>query len=125
MLVDGEEVSLSGGESDTTNNRMELIAVISALKDILGQVSLKNRPLSVVTDSQYVKNGITLWIKRWLANGWCTSTKKPVKNQDLWRQLHALSEGLNLDWHWVKGHAGHKYNEKCDALVKQMINRFL
>lgn len=125
FLVDGREISAFGGASDTTNNRMELIAVISALRAVLSEVSLRHRSISVSTDSQYVKNGITRWIGVWLRNGWRTSAKQPVKNQDLWRELYTLTEGLKLEWHWVRGHAGHGYNEKCDALVRQAIDRRL
>ena len=125
MIIDGTDKPVSGGNPDTTNNRMELTAVISALKDALSWPAWKERPLEVYTDSQYVKNGITQWIQGWMRNGWKTAAKKPVKNQDLWRELHGLTENLKVEWHWVKGHAGNEYNERCDAMVRQEMNRFL
>ena len=108
-----------GAESSTTNNRMELQAVIAALE----KVSAKTVPgtITVYTDSQYVQKGITEWIKEWKSRGWKTSAKKPVKNQDLWQRLDALSAGLPITWVWVKGHAGNKYNERCDHLTQKAI----
>ena len=125
IIVDGQEKPVSGGNPDTTNNRMEMTAVISALKDVRSWEAWAGRPLAIYTDSQYVKNGITQWIHGWIRNGWMTASKKPVKNQELWKELHALVQGLPLEWHWVKGHAGNKYNEMCDALVKQEMSKFL
>lgn len=112
----GHEKELYGGEADTTNNRMELMAAISALE------SLK-RPMSVVltTDSVYVKNGITQWMAGWRTNGWRTSAKKPVKNVDLWQRLDQAVGGHKVDWRWVKGHAGHAENERADELARQGI----
>ena len=108
----GHEKELSGGEDETTNNRMELTAAIQALE------SLK-RPgkVALYTDSTYVRDGITKWIHGWKRNGWRTSAKKPVKNEDLWRRLDAALEPHDVDWHWVKGHAGHPENERADALA--------
>ena len=118
MLVEGEETSNSGGEAATTNNRMELQAVISALNAVLAQIYAEKVKISVYTDSQYVKNGIKQWIKNWQRNGWKTASGQPVKNKDLWETLLALDQRLLVDWNWVKGHAGDKYNEICDSLVK-------
>ena len=114
---DGEAVlrerELNGGEADTTNNRMELMAAISALEAL-------ERPstLTVVTDSAYVKGGITAWLHGWKRNGWKTSTKKPVKNEDLWRRLDTAQARHRVTWQWVKGHAGHPENERADALAR-------
>ena len=103
---------LSGGESPTTNNRMELMAAIEALKAL-------KRPcrVSLTTDSNYVRDGITRWIFGWQRNGWRTSDKKPVKNAELWQALLEASAPHRIDWHWVKGHAGHPENERADALA--------
>ncbi len=104
---------LQGGEADTTNNRMELLAAINALEAL-------DRPsiLTVVTDSAYVKGGITGWMHGWKKNGWKTSTKKPVKNVDLWQRLDTAQTRHRVTWEWVKGHAGHPENEKADALAR-------
>jgi ribonuclease HI len=117
VLADGKEIQLSGGQKDTTNNRMELLAAISSLELVATTPEYKERPVSVYIDSQYVKNGITSWISNWKKNGWRTSDKKSVKNQDLWVKLDALNASLNINWVWVKGHAGNKYNEICDTLA--------
>jgi ribonuclease HI len=113
-----------GAEAETTNNRMELLAVISALRAVktleLPQGDLP-RQLAVHTDSQYVQRGITEWIHTWKRNSWRTSDKKPVKNQDLWMELDSLAGGLALNWEWVKGHAGNRYNERCDSLAQKAI----
>ena len=108
------EKELSGGEDDTTNNRMELMAAIVSLETL-------TRPCHVdlYTDSSYVKDGITQWIKRWRQNGWRTAAKKPVKNAELWQQLDAALERHEVEWHWVKGHAGHPENERADELARQ------
>jgi len=105
---------LSGSETDTTNNRMELTAAIRALEAV-------KRPARVVihTDSTYVKDGITRWIHGWKKNGWKTSAKKPVKNEDLWRQLDAALVSHDVDWRWVKGHAGDPDNERADKLARE------
>ena len=105
---------LSGGEAETTNNRMELTAAIEALDAL-------KRPCRVElhTDSQYVKNGITQWLSLWKARGWRTMTKGPVKNEDLWRRLDEARTRHQVDWRWVKGHAGHEHNERADGLARR------
>lgn len=110
----GVEKELSGGEEHTTNNRMELMAAIMALESL-------NRECAVDlwTDSQYVRNGITTWMRGWKAKGWKTADRKPVKNEDLWRRLDAARERHDVAWHWVKGHAGHAENERVDELARQ------
>lgn len=107
---------LHGGETNTTNNRMELMAAISALE-------LLKRPctIDIHTDSQYVKNGIISWIHNWKKNGWRTADKKPVKNDELWKRLDAALTPHTVRWHWVKGHAGHEHNERADELARQGI----
>lgn len=104
---------IHGGESETTNNRMELMAAIMALEAL-------KRPSKVDlhTDSQYVRNGITAWIHGWKRNGWKTADKKPVKNAELWQRLDAAARRHELAWHWVKGHAGHEWNERADELAR-------
>lgn len=116
MFYGDHRKELYGGEANTTNNRMELMAAISALE------SLK-RPCTIDlhTDSQYVKNGITSWIHNWKKNGWRTSDKKPVKNEELWKRLDAALAQHEVRWHWVKGHAGHEHNERADVLARQGI----
>lgn len=111
-----EEKELFGGEKDTTNNRMELTAVIEALAAL-------SRPCEVVlhTDSQYVQKGMTEWIHGWKAKGWKTAAKAPVKNADLWRRLDALAAKHDVDWRWVKGHAGHEGNERADVLANRGV----
>jgi len=116
---DGESLENWGAEESTTNNRMELQAVIAALQYIRGVGKVPE--ISIHTDSQYVQKGITEWIKEWKSRGWKTSAKKPVKNQDLWQRLDTLSAGLSITWVWVKGHAGNKYNERCDLLTQKAI----
>ena len=112
------EKELSGGELETTNNRMEMMAAIRALE------SLK-RPVQVelYTDSVYVRDGITKWIQGWKARGWKTANKKPVKNVDLWQRLENAMGSHSIDWHWVKGHAGHVDNELVDELARNAIPR--
>lgn len=124
LLYDGSEHPLSGGEANTTNNRMELTAAIKALEHIAQDAELKGRTIAVYSDSQYVKNGITSWIQSWKKNGWKTAAKKPVLNQDLWQKLDQLNASLDVQWSWVKGHAGIQYNELCDSLCQQEIARF-
>ena len=108
------EKELNGGEFETTNNKMELTAAIEAL-NALKESCLVN----LHTDSQYVKGGITGWIEGWKRNGWKTSAKKPVKNEELWRALEQARDRHNVSWHWVKGHAGHPDNERADELARQ------
>ncbi|MGH6969019.1 MAG: ribonuclease HI [Stellaceae bacterium] len=116
LRYDGVEKELSGFEPATTNNRMELMAAIAALEQ------LKHGVTAVVhTDSRYVHDGITAWLPRWKARGWKTADKKPVKNADLWRRLEAALERHDVAWRWVRGHAGHKENERADALARAAI----
>lgn len=121
VIYKGEARQLSGGEHVTTNNRMELMAAINALSVVKNTPQFNGLPVTVNIDSQYVKNGITVWIKGWKAKGWKTADKKPVKNQDLWVQLDALNASMSVNWNWVKGHAGIEYNEVCDQLCQQEI----
>lgn len=123
-VADGDEIiySQSGGEKDTTNNKMELTAVINALKYVL---SRDMRECTILTDSQYVKNGITQWIKTWKKNGWRTSNRESVKNVEYWTELDALNNKMNVTWSWVKGHAGISGNEECDRLVRLESQKFL
>ena len=110
----GREKELYGGEAATTNNRMELQAVIAGL------AALKRRSrVKVYTDSQYVQKGISEWIHDWKRRGWRTAAKAPVKNADLWRALDEVAGGHEVEWHWVKGHAGHPENERADALANR------
>ena len=112
-----------GMEKNTTNNRMELTAVIMALRALKTMQDVP-RQSAVLTDSQYVQKGITEWIHTWKKNAWRTSDKKPVKNQDLWIELDSIAGAFLLKWEWVKGHAGNKYNELCDAMTQEAINGF-
>ena len=121
VIWNGEARKLSGGEKETTNNRMELTAAINALSVVKNTAQFKGFPVTVNIDSQYVKNGITVWIKSWKAKGWKTADKKPVKNQDLWVKLDELNSSMNVNWCWVKGHAGVQYNEVCDQLCQEEI----
>jgi len=109
-----------GGERGTTNNRMELSAVIESLRALKGMDGVPSRAV-VCTDSQYVQKGITEWIHRWKQNAWRTSDKKPVKNQDLWAELDALAGELSIGWKWVRGHSGVEYNEICDRMTQEAI----
>ena len=110
-----------GSEKNTTNNRMELSAVIAALRALKTTANNTPRKTTVFTDSQYVQKGITEWIVNWKRNSWRTSDKKPVKNQDLWKELDALATELLPDWEWVPGHAGIEYNELCDRMTQEAI----
>jgi ribonuclease HI len=121
ILADGAVSERWGAEKVTTNNRMELSAVIAALQAILADPALAAKRLTVYTDSQYVQKGISSWIASWKRNGWRTSAKEPVKNQDLWQALDSLASRLTVDWRWVKGHAGNEHNERCDALTQEAI----
>jgi ribonuclease HI len=116
LRYEGKERELCGGESETTNNRMELVAVIEAL-------SALKRPCRVRlhTDSRYVQQGITAWIENWKRRGWRTANGKPVKNVDLWRRLDEVAAGHEVQWIWVKGHAGHDGNERADALANRGV----
>lgn len=118
LLIYGEKrKEISGYEADTTNNRMELMAAVMALRSI----KTKNLPLTIHTDSTYLKDGMTKWLQLWKQNGWKTAAKKPVKNQDLWEMLDDLAQGLALSWAWVKGHSGQPENEFVDSLVQKTI----
>ena len=108
-----KERKLSGGAGETTNNQMELMAAISALETLERASSI-----TVVTDSSYVKDGVSTWIHGWKRNGWKTAAKKPVKNVELWQRLDAAQARHNVTWEWVKGHAGHPENERADALAR-------
>jgi len=111
------EICLNGGNNNTTNNRMELMAPINALKNI----NPKNQ-IEIYTDSQYVKLGITEWINKWITNNWQTSKKEDVKNKDLWVELYNLNKSLNVKWNWVKAHTGNPLNEEVDLLAKKAAN---
>ncbi len=117
LRYNGQEKLLHGGEAPTTNNRMELMAAIAAL-------SALKRPCQVTltTDSQYVRKGITEWIQNWKKRDWRNAAKQPVKNADLWRQLDALAARHEVKWHWVKGHSGHRENEMADVLANRGID---
>ena len=116
LRAGGRETELFGGEAQTTNNRMELTAVIEGL------LALEKRTqVRVYTDSQYVQKGISEWIHAWKRRGWRTADKKPVKNVDLWQKLDEVAQRHDVKWHWVKGHAGHPENERADALANKGI----
>lgn len=121
MITDEDKppVTGSGCCGYTTNNKMELTAVIEALKVVYDTECCAFPPIEVFTDSQYVKNGITTWIHSWIKNGWKTSSKQPVKNKELWISLKELTDKLPVSWHWVKGHSGVVLNELCDTLVRE------
>jgi ribonuclease HI len=117
LSIGGREKELAGAEALTTNNRMELTAVIRALEALKRPVRAR-----VYTDSEYVRRGILEWIKAWKARGWLTADRKPVKNQDLWRRLDELAAGHSIEWHWVPGHAGVPGNERVDRLANEAID---
>lgn len=123
LAKDGDTVlksrELSGGAAETTNNRMELMAAINALNALE-----KPSTITVVTDSVYVKDGITKWIHGWKSRGWKTAGKKPVKNEDLWKDLDAATQRHTVTWEWIKGHAGHAENEKADELARAGMDPF-
>jgi len=116
LRTGAHERELSGGDAATTNNRMELTAVIRGLEALK-----RSSSVTIHTDSRYVMDGITQWMPRWKNNGWKTSDKKPVKNEDLWRELDALCAKHDLKWRWVRGHSGHPENERADALARAAI----
>lgn len=119
VATDGKNIAeRSGGEKETTNNRMELMAVIRALK-----AASKHDELEIHTDSQYVKNGMEVWVKQWKNNNWKTAARKPVKNKELWQELDAAAMGKKIHWHWVKGHAGDPMNERVDELARTAAER--
>ena len=107
------EKEIVGHEADTTNNRMELKAAIMGLNAVT-----RAMPIALHTDSRYVMNGVQVWMPRWKENGWKTASKKPVANQDLWEQLDQAVQRHDITWHWVKGHAGNEFNERCDQLAR-------
>ena len=119
LINTDQPILLNGGENETTNNRMELTAAIQALKHFEKKQSIK-----LITDSRYVKDGIESWIINWKKNGWKTSSKKPVKNKDLWIELDKLIAFHDITWNWVKGHSGEKYNEKADFLARRFIEKY-
>lgn len=112
------EKELNGGEAETTNNRMEMTAVIEALKALT-----KSCDIDLYTDSTYVKDGVTKWMDGWKAKGWKNAAKKPVKNRDLWERIDSEIQRHNVTWHWVKGHDGHPDNERADELARQGISK--
>jgi len=120
LIAGSRRKSLHGGARETTNNRMELTAAIEALKAL-------KRPCMVElhTDSQYLRLGITEWIRGWKRNGWRTAARKPVKNADLWQDLDELIRTHKVDWHWLRGHAGHQLNERADALARKGMAPFM
>jgi ribonuclease HI len=121
ILISGEHrKELSGGEAGTTNNRMELLAAISALEALKGPSRV-----DLHTDSKYVQDGISKWIHGWKKNGWKTADRKPVKNAELWQRLDAARQRHDVEWHWVKGHAGHDENERADELAREGMSPFL
>lgn len=120
LLYGDHEAELCGGEALTTNNRMEMMAVIKALEALKRVCRIK-----IYTDSVYVQKGMTEWIHNWKARGWKTSDRKPVKNDDLWKQLDKLVQQHEIEWIWVKGHAGHDGNERADALANQGAAAFM
>ncbi|MDH5648938.1 MAG: ribonuclease HI [Gammaproteobacteria bacterium] len=122
VLFYGEhEKELYGGERETTNNRMELMAAIKALQAL----KKPNCQVELTTDSNYVRQGITEWLNNWKRNGWKTANRKPVKNMELWQQLDQISQQHTISWHWVKGHSGHPENERADQLANRGIDELL
>ena len=117
ILLEGEEISLYGGENSTTNNQMEMMAAIKAL-----EYFREKKSIELVTDSSYLKDGIEKWIHGWKKNGWKTSAKKPVKNQELWMKIDTLNHFHEVQWKWVKGHSGHRENEIADLLANKGID---
>ena len=120
LCYNGTERALSGAVTDTTNNRMELLAAIMGLEAL-------TRPSAVAltTDSQYVKNGVTDWLAKWKKNNWQTAAKRPVKNRDLWLRLDRACQPHRIEWQWVRGHSGHRENERADRLANKAIDDFL
>lgn len=117
LRYDGKEKKLRGSEAHTTNNRMELTAAIKALEALKRPCNVK-----LTTDSEYVRKGITQWIKTWRERNWKTANKQPVKNVDLWQRLDELEQKHTIEWHWVKGHSGHEENDVVDGLANQAID---
>ena len=121
VTLDDQLVEGSAAVRGTTNNQMELTAVIQALEVVRAKPGLRGRAVHLHTDSMYVKNGITDWIRRWKRNGWLNSARKPVKNRELWERLSMLAGDLPVEWHWVNGHSGVPLNERCHAMVQRRI----
>ncbi len=128
VVLDGGQPAVSaildkrwGAEAGTTNNRMELLAVINAFEWLRDRAGFAPKSVTVYTDSQYVQKGISQWIVSWKRNGWRTASKDPVKNRDLWMRLDELTALFTPEWRWVKGHAGNEYNEICDAMTQEAI----
>ena len=113
IIINKREEIISGGSKETTNNRMEMFAVIEALKKASNEAVI-----NLYTDSKYVINGISNWINNWKNNEWRTSNNKPVKNYELWKKIDFYNTNLNINWHWVKGHSGNKYNDKVDKIAQ-------
>jgi ribonuclease HI len=120
LRFNGKEKEMFGAELETTNNRMELMAAIMGLEALIRPCEVQ-----IITDSQYVKKGITEWLNGWKQRAWKTANRKPVKNKDLWQRLEAASGQHKIEWHWVKGHSGHAENEHVDALANQAIDEML
>ena len=116
IINNGKKTEIKGSKNDTTNNQMELLAPIKALKEIP-----KGSKVQIFTDSKYVKSGITVWIHNWKKNGWKTANKQDVKNIDLWKNLDELNQIKNVQWNWVKGHANNEYNNMADELARSKI----
>lgn len=120
IATNGKDVAeRNGGEANTTNNRMELTAVIKALS-----AAKKHDEIEIHTDSQYVKNGMEKWVRQWKNNNWKNAEKKPVKNKELWQQLDELAQQKSIKWVWVKGHAGQEMNERCDELARNTAEKY-
>ena len=114
IFIDNEKVVIAGNKKNTTNNQMELMAAIEALKKVP-----EGQEIQIYTDSKYVKLGITEWIEKWIQNNWKTSSKQKVKNVELWKELNEISKKHEIKWHWVKAHAGDVFNEEVDELAKK------
>ncbi len=123
ILADRRPLQASGFAPQTTNNRMELQAVIEALRAAGRNPDWRSAAIEIFTDSQYMQKGISEWIHTWVRNGWRTRSKKPVKNQDLWQELVVLARPLDIHWRWLRGHAGDRFNERCDRLVQEAIKK--
>jgi ribonuclease HI len=119
LVFGAHEKELCGGEPDTTNNRMELMAAIMALEALT-----RGCEVELHTDSQYLRNGVTSWLRGWKANGWRTAARQPVKNVDLWQRLDRAQERHTIDWRWVRGHAGEAMNERADVLARRGMAQF-
>ena len=119
ILSEGDRQEICGVESRTTNNRMELTAAIEALRTLE-----PGRVVTVITDSNYLRRGVTEWMSRWIARGWKTADKKPVLNRDLWEQLNDVVRQQDIEWKWVRGHSGEPENERCDELVNEAMDKY-